>query len=619
MGEGGRRLTAPAVRWLRQRRAARRLRQTGLWFHPDYAPSALCRTERAPCIVVERAEKVIAQLEAEGLLRLEAVRPARLATYRELARVHEPRYLQDSARAEVLARVFALPEEAIDVDAMLRGQRRAVGATVDAAREVAAGRLRVGFNLGGGFHHAGPESGAGFCVYNDVAVAIARLRHEGYADPIAVVDLDFHQGDGLLAAAESLSDTRVLSLHGSIWRHAPAPQSVQRLLPEGTGDEAYLEALRAALPAILDPRPGLVFYLAGNDVLAGDPLGGFALTEEGVLERDRLVARAAAEAEAGLVVTLGGGYRPDAWRCTANFLRWLLCGAVEHGTEPEAGLRARFARIAARLDPAALRDDQAWLTEDEVMADLGAGSPARLFDYYSMHGVEYGLERYGVLGYLRGLGFHDLEVTIDPSDRQRQLVRVHGRKPFRSGPLLLIELVAGRRHMPLPDTVDGPVDVLAVEWLLLQDPTSGFTLARPPLPGQRHPGLGIATEIQELLVQVCARLSLEAIVSRPAHFHNAAGALDFHFLSPEAEGRMLAWREVLAGCAPAEASSLVERGALTTADGAVARWEPDVTVLPLSERLKAYFASSAYAERRDAEAARWRARGLRVVPLARSA
>ena len=165
-------------------------------------------------------------------------------------------------------------------------------------------------NLAGGTHHAFADHGEGFCVLNDVAVAIRRLRAEGRVRRALVVDLDVHQGNGTAAIFAGDPDVYTLSLHGE--RNYPARKersSRDVALPDGTGDEAYLAALAPALAAALAAaRPELAFLVAGVDVLAGDRYGRLALTEEGLRRRERHVVAALRDAGCPLAIVLGGGY-----------------------------------------------------------------------------------------------------------------------------------------------------------------------------------------------------------------------------------------------------------------------------------------------------------------------
>ena len=168
-------------------------------------------------------------------------------------------------------------------------------------------------NAAGGSHHALPDTGAGYCVFNDLAVAALRLVGEGDVRRILIVDCDVHQGDGTAAILAGRDDIATLSVHAD--KNFPVRKARSTLdvgLPDGTGDEAYLGALAPALDAMLDHvRPELILYQAGVDVHADDRLGRLALTDAGIAARDWLVGDRALRLGIPLASVMGGGYGPD--------------------------------------------------------------------------------------------------------------------------------------------------------------------------------------------------------------------------------------------------------------------------------------------------------------------
>ena len=189
--------------------------------------------------------------------------------------------------------------------------RRSVGGTLCAARRALA--RGIGMNLGGGTHHAGRDFARGYCLFNDVAVTVARLRVEGLARRALVVDCDVHQGDGTAQILGPDPEAFTLSLHGA--RNYPferIPSDLDIDLPSGTEDAAYLDALDGALDrAIPSAGAEVAFYLAGADPWGGDRLGRLALTKAGLRERDELVLDRLLATGAAVVVVLAGGYAPD--------------------------------------------------------------------------------------------------------------------------------------------------------------------------------------------------------------------------------------------------------------------------------------------------------------------
>jgi len=183
-----------------------------------------------------------------------------------------------------------------------------------AAGSTLAARLalekRIAVHLGGGFHHAFADHGEGFCLINDVAIAIRVLQREGVVRRAAVVDLDVHHGNGTAAIFRNDDGVFTLSMHQE--HNYPAwkpPSDLDIGLEDGAGDEEYLGLLGKHLPELLARhRPDLVFYLAGADPYRFDQLGGLGLTLEGLRRRDEVVFKRATEAGAAVAVCLAGGY-----------------------------------------------------------------------------------------------------------------------------------------------------------------------------------------------------------------------------------------------------------------------------------------------------------------------
>jgi acetoin utilization deacetylase AcuC-like enzyme len=611
--------------WLQRRKAQSRLRDAvGLWYHPQYKAEALVESARVPGIEVARGEKILGSLGAEGLIRPKQVRPAPLIPVRELSKAHAESYLERTAHPAYLGRIFGLEAHDIDVDSILIAQRRQVGGTVAAARWAVRDPRRVAFNVGGGFHHAEPEAGGGFCVYNDIAVAIRALRAEGFDAPVAIVDLDYHQGNGNIVTFEDDETVLTYSIHGSVWSHVEAAVDQQYQLPSRVDDTAYLSKLRKTLAESLEAaHPGLIFYVAGNDVLAGDRLGEFELSRAGVLERDRFVIEMAQKLACPVVVTLGGGYSDDAWRASSDFIRWLLTGEAEVTQETPKSLFEQYAQIAQELDPQELqRSSGEWvLTEADLMGDLTGPQykSTRLLDYYSRHGIEFALEKYGLAAEVRNLGFTDLNLAVNPSDPDRQHLTLHATKDGATH--LLVDLVLRRVSRPAPEGLEPPDEIrlLYIEWMMLQNPTEAFSLRQPQWPGQDHPGLGVGEKAMHMLFQGAQRLELDGLAHHPSRYHIAfiGGAQSF-FLDPELQGRFDAIREVLAPLDLAEAAWKMERGEVCWSDGEPVDWIPEDMVIPASERLFAYLGSNHYQQPRAESQARAKERGIVLEPTRRT-
>lgn len=239
----------------------------------------------------------------DGYYRLE---PAPLADLEVIRLAHDHDYVRGFLEGTLdprLMRRIGFPWS----ETLVRRTLASVGGTLCAAGE--AMLHQFGGTLAGGTHHAFRGEGSGFCVFNDIAIAILALRKQGRARRAAVVDLDVHQGDGTALLFQDDSDVLTLSIHGR--NNFPFRKQQSRVdvdLPNGTGDAEYLSALRCALPRVVAFAPEIIFYQSGVDALAGDRLGRLALSHHGLEERDRLVMEACRARAIPLVITLGGGY-----------------------------------------------------------------------------------------------------------------------------------------------------------------------------------------------------------------------------------------------------------------------------------------------------------------------
>ncbi|SMO41205.1 histone deacetylase family protein [Fodinibius sediminis] len=167
-------------------------------------------------------------------------------------------------------------------------------------------------NLAGGTHHAMPGFGEGFCVFNDVAVAIKVLQQSMWAKRILVLDCDVHQGNGTAKVFENNQDVFTFSMHGEKnYPFKKPPSSLDIGLPDKTGDKVYLRTLGDALDDIFSQfDPDLVFYLGGIDPLEDDHFGRLSLSMKGLQNRDEVVIRTVVEKGIPLVLLLSGGYAP---------------------------------------------------------------------------------------------------------------------------------------------------------------------------------------------------------------------------------------------------------------------------------------------------------------------
>lgn len=244
--------------------------------------------------------------------------------------VHDPAYVDEVLRCAVPAEKerrigFAVTER------VSRRSQLSPGGTWLAARLA----LRHGYaaNSAGGSHHALWDTGAGYCVFNDLAIAAHRLLAEARARRILILDLDVHQGDGTAALTAGHGDIFTLSIHAE--KNFPPHKARSNLdlgLPDRTGDDVYMQTLTGSLPRVLDDfGPNLILFQAGVDAHADDRLGRLALSDAGLEARDRFVAAQARDRDIPLASALGGGYGRDRMAVARRHAATMITLAAEYG------------------------------------------------------------------------------------------------------------------------------------------------------------------------------------------------------------------------------------------------------------------------------------------------
>jgi len=545
-------------------------RDLAVWYAPEYR-WPLSALEARTGFQTRRAAFALWYLLERRALGRRNLRRRRRAEYQELARVHTPELLDSLGRPDTLARVFSVDPSDVPVDEVMSSVRLVCGATIAAAREMlsGAGPREVGrraLNLLGGFHHATPDVPGGFCPVNDVAIAIAAVRAEGFRGRVLVLDLDAHPPDGTAACLARDPSYWIGSISGSDW--GAIPNADETVLPERAGDAEYLAALDALLERM--PHGELAFVLAGGDVLAGDPVGQLGLSLEGCRERDLRVADALVRVPS--VWLPAGGYTLDAWKVLAGTGLALALRSRSRIARDYDPLVARFSAISRTLAPQDL--GEATTEMDGVAEQLGIATPRRrlLLGFYSAEGLEHALERYGILGELRRMGYGPFRVEV-----QDEGVGQSARLLDVPGGQALIETVFERREV-------AGAQMLYVHWLALRNPRARFSDERPQLPGQDVPGLGLAREMAELLSRMAARLGLEGVAFRPSPYHLAfRGREVMRFVDPARQGRFEALVDLLKDVPLVDATRAVAEGRIRL-NGAPYSWETDEMVRWLEPR-----------------------------------
>jgi acetoin utilization deacetylase AcuC-like enzyme len=228
----------------------------------------------------------------------------------DLLRVHSARYIRRLKAGELSTAEIRMLELPYSPD-LVKFAWLYAGGTILAARQALADGLCV--HIGGGFHHAFADHGEGFCVVNDVAVAVEALKAEGKIERAMVVDCDLHQGNGTAAILGKKNYVFTFSIHQMDCYPAVKPSSTLDVgLWAGDGDDKYLAALQEHFPRLFRQfRPDVVVYLAGSDPLVGDQLGGLTVTKDGLFDRDMIILEGARGLGIPVAVVFAGGYARD--------------------------------------------------------------------------------------------------------------------------------------------------------------------------------------------------------------------------------------------------------------------------------------------------------------------
>lgn len=256
---------------------------------------------------IEKYALLRKRITEAGIVEPEDIRVPDAATEEDILRVHDPDYVHrfvtgDMSSAEM--RKIGFPWS----QALVERTKRSCGATIQAC--FAALDEGIAANLAGGTHHAFPDKGEGYCIFNDVAIAARAVQAEKRVRRVVIIDCDVHQGNGTAAIFKEDSSVFNFSIHGE--KNFPFHKEKSDLdvaLEDGTGDAAYLDALERSLDHVLRPdRADLAIYIAGADPFLDDRFGRLSLSKDGLADRDCMVFHRCAERSIPVAITMGGGY-----------------------------------------------------------------------------------------------------------------------------------------------------------------------------------------------------------------------------------------------------------------------------------------------------------------------
>jgi len=269
-------------------------------------------------------KKIRDLLIAKNLINRKEILIPGMVSYEDMGLVHTKSYLKRIQNPLNVAHDLKI--DTIDPwdTHVLEFFRVVAGGTIMAAEFAYAHRCTV-FNLGGGFHHAHADRAGGFCLINDVAIAIRKLQLFRNVGKVLIVDLDYHEGDGNLTIFKNQPEVFTFSIHASDWLEINKRNNRDIPLPANCSGEQYMRILQDELPSICAGfLPEIVFYIAGSDPYEADALGDLNLTREEMLLRNMFVYKCVREHEIPLVVVAGGGYGTESWQIYYDFIENVL-------------------------------------------------------------------------------------------------------------------------------------------------------------------------------------------------------------------------------------------------------------------------------------------------------
>lgn len=290
---------------------------------------SLMKLEKLHPFDINKYSRIYIQLVNDSLIEPENVYVPQPLTTEQVLLVHTEGFLESlNSNSNIAAYLEAPQVKIIPSKILRRGVLKpflcAGGGTLLAARQ--ALNYGAAINLGGGYHHAKPDRGEGFCIYADIPITVRILQSEDIISKALIIDLDVHQGNGTAVCFAGDDSVFTFSMHqGDIF---PIPKEKSDLdieLVSGTGDSLYLRILSEQLPGLFEKSdPDIVFIVGGCDTMEGDPLASLMMTEDGIVKRDWMVIEACIERKIPVVMTLAGGYSKNAWHAQYLSIRNII-------------------------------------------------------------------------------------------------------------------------------------------------------------------------------------------------------------------------------------------------------------------------------------------------------
>lgn len=247
-------------------------------------------------------------------------------TFDDMRLVHTEKYIQLIKDPLYVNQALKIEINSLWENSVLEYYMAVSGGTIEASFRALEFKKPV-FNLGGGFHHAQPEKAEGFCLLNDIAMAIMRLKKETSLKKFLIVDLDYHQGNGNGLIFKDDQNVFTFSVHADHWEDIESPRSLDVLVSSDVSNTKYISLVKENFEKVLKKfTPEIIFYVAGSDPYEKDELADMKISRETMLERNMFVLEQAVNRSLPLVILPGGGYGKDSWEIYNDFIFRTLKG-----------------------------------------------------------------------------------------------------------------------------------------------------------------------------------------------------------------------------------------------------------------------------------------------------
>lgn len=286
--------------------------------------------ERLHPFDIHKYRKIVDKLVKEGVLDRTRIHRPEEVSEEDILLVQSQKFLKSLGDRNAVVRYLeadVLSQLPISIirSGILKPFRYSTGGTILAA-ELAIQKQTIAINVGGGYHHAKPDKGEGFCIYADIPIAIRKLQKAKKIKRALIVDVDAHQGNGTICCLEDDDTTFCFSIHQKDIYPVPKERGdLDVEIKAGTGDKKILEILDKRLPEIINQsKPDVVFVVGGCDPLEHDPLAGLKMSSDGIVKRDQMIVEHCVKRKLPVVFTLAGGYSRNAWTTQYASLKNLI-------------------------------------------------------------------------------------------------------------------------------------------------------------------------------------------------------------------------------------------------------------------------------------------------------